>query len=196
MYKETRFLCFNTSDKTKEDGTKKFRFNVCDLNKIIQDLFNPINENSKNNIIESSSNEFEKKKFRICDKIIRIENDYSDEERMRANGEEAKIDGFDGENITIIYSDDEPVQISRDKLFEEFDLNYTTGFHKSQGGGWNTIVVFIEPNTSFIKQKAIYTSISRSKQKLIFISTPEDLLNCQKPEEKTISYFMNRQIIS
>ena len=103
---------------------------------------------------------------------------------MRANGEEAKIDGFDGENITIIYSDDEPVQISRDKLFEEFDLNYTTGFHKSQGGGWNTIVVFIEPNTSFIKQKAIYTSISRSKQKLIFISTPEDLLNCQKPEEK------------
>ena len=113
---------------------------------------------------------------------------------MRANGEEAKIYDFDGENITIIYSDDESLPIPRDKLFEEFDLNYTTGFHKSQGGGWNTIVVFIQPNASFIKQKAIYTSISRSKEKLIFISTPEDLLNCQKPDEEGKSYFMNKQI--
>ena len=123
---------------------------------------------------------------------------------MRANGEEAKIYDFDGEKITIIYSDDESLSIPRDKiprdkilinkLFEEFDLNYTTGFHKSQGGGWNTIVVFIQPNASFIKQKAIYTSISRSKKKLIFISTPEDLLNCQKPDEEGKSYFMNKQI--
>lgn len=191
--KETRFLCFNTSDATNDDGRKKYIFNVPDLNKIIQDLVNPINEKFDNNIIKST-NDFEKREFRINDKIIRTENDYSDEEKMRANGEEAKIYDFDGENITIIYSDDESLPIPIDKLFEEFDLNYTTGFHKSQGGGWNTIVVFIQPNASFIKQKAIYTSISRSKKKLIFISTPEDLLNCQKPDEEGKSYFMNKQI--
>ena len=187
--KETRFLCFNTSDATNDDGRKKYIFNVPDLNKIIQDLVNPINEKFDNNIIKST-NDFEKREFRINDKIIRTENDYSDEEKMRANGEEAKIYDFDGENITIIYSDDESLPIPRDKLFKEFDLNYTTGFHKSQGGGWNTIVVFIQPNASFIKQKAIYTSISRSKKKVIFISTPEDLLNCQKPDEEGKSYFM------
>ena len=194
--KETRFLCFNTSYATNDDGTRKYIFNTHDLNKIIQDLFNPINENFDNNIIKSTTNEDDKREFRINDKIIRTENDYSDEVKMRANGEEAKIYDFNGENITIIYSDNESLSIPRDKLFEDFDLNYTTGFHKSQGGGWNTIVVFIQPNASFIKQKAIYTSISRSKKKLIFISTPEDLLNCQEPDEEGKSYFMNKQIIN
>ena len=116
---------------------------------------------------------------------------------MRANGEEAYINDFDGEEVTICYSDDDkPIKISINKLFDEFDLNYTTGFHKSQGGGWDTIVIFIEPNVSFIKQRSIYTSISRSKHKLIFISTKNDLLNCQKPEEQRISLFMDQMFTS
>ena len=57
---------------------------------------------------------------------------------------------------------------------------------------WTTIVVFIEPNASFIKQKAIYTSISRSKEKLLLICRPEDLLNCQSPEDERRSLFMNK----
>ena len=191
--KETRFLCFNTSDAKNDDGKKKYIFNVPDLNKIIQDLFNPINEKFDNNIIKST-NDFEKREFRINDKIIRTENDYSDEERMRANGEEATIDKLEDEDIIISYYDEQFLRISINKLNEEFDLNYATGFHKSQGGGWNTIVVLIQPNALFIKQKAIYTSISRSKKKLIFISTPEDLLNCQKPDEEGKSYFMNKEI--
>ena len=113
---------------------------------------------------------------------------------MRANGEEGYIKDYDGEYVTICYSDDDkPLKISINTLFEEFDLNYTIGFHKSQGGGWDTIVVFIEPNVNFIKQRAIYTSISRSKQKLILISTPTDLFNCQTPEDKCISSFMNEK---
>jgi ATP-dependent exoDNAse (exonuclease V) alpha subunit len=82
--------------------------------------------------------------------------------------------------------------ISINKLYEEFDLNYATGFHKSQGSGWKTIVVFIEPNAGFIKQKAIYTSISRSKEKLILVCRPEDLLNCQNPEDERKTLFMNK----
>jgi len=167
----TKFLSYNTSNKINTDGTKKFIFNVPDLNNIIQNIFNPISNDLKYNSIKST-NIFENKEFRIKDKIVRTENDYSDEEKMRANGEEASIEDFDGEEVTISYSVDiEPIKISINKLFDEFDLNYTTGFHKSQGGGWNTIVIFIEPNVSFIKQRSIYTSISRSKNKLIFIST-------------------------
>ena len=75
---------------------------------------------------------------------------YDQEEGNEIDYNEFKVgmwlEDFDGENITIKYSDGKHVQISRNKLFEEFDLNYTTGFHKSQGGGWNTIVVFIEPD--------------------------------------------------
>ena len=191
LTKSTKFLCYNTTDKNNEDGTKKFMFNVPDLNKIMQDNFNPINKNLQHDSIKS--NIYEKKEFRIDDKIIRTENDYSNEEKMRANGEEGYIRNFDGEKVTICYSDDDkPLEISINILFEEFDLNYTTGFHKSQGGGWKTIVVFIEPNVSFIKQRSIYTSISRSQQKLIFISTEKDLLHCQTPEDIGISLFMNK----
>ena len=194
--KNTKFLCYNTSNKINADGTKKYIFNVPDLNNIIQNIFNPISNDLKYNSIKST-NIFENKEFRIKDKIVRTENDYSDEEKMRANGEEASIEDFDGEEVTICYSVDiEPIKISINKLFDEFDLNYTTGFHKSQGGGWDTIVIFIEPNVSFIKQRSIYTSISRSKDKLIFISTKNDLLNCQRPEEQRISLFMDQMFTS
>ena len=193
LNKDTKFLCYNTNDNKNDDGTDKFIFNVPSLNKIIQDKFNPMDKDNKNDTIKSTTNQYEKREFRINDKIIRTENDYSDENKMRANGEEGYIKDFDGDLVTICYSDDDkPLQIKSNILFEEFDLNYATGFHKSQGGGWKTIVVFIEPNAKFIKQRAIYTSNSRSKVKLILISTPTDLLNCQTLEDKCISLFMDK----
>ena len=196
LCKKTKFLCYNTSNAKLENGNTKFIFNVPVLNNIIQDRFNPNKEGFENDIIKSINNN--DKEFRVGDKIIRTENEY-DGEHMRANGEEAEIleyndEKADDEKVTIRYSDgdEKTCNISINKLYEEFDLNYTTGFHKSQGSGWKTIVVFIEPNTGFIKQKAIYTGISRSKEKLILVCRPEDLLNCQNPEDERKSLFMNK----
>ena len=191
LNRDTKFLCYNTSNAKLENGKTKFIFNVPVLNNIIQDRFNPNKEGFENEIINYSN--YDEKEFRVGDKIIRTENEY-DGEYMRANGEEAEILEYNDEKVTIRYNDgdEKTCIISINKLYEEFDLNYTTGFHKSQGSGWKTIVVFIEPNAGFIKQKAIYTSISRSKEKLLLISRPEDLLNCQNPEDKRSSLFMNK----
>ena len=197
LNRDTKFLCYNTSNAKLENGNTKFIFNVPVLNNIIQDRFNPNKEGFENDIIKSINNN--DKEFRVGDKIIRTENEY-DGEHMRANGEEAEIleyndEKADDEKVTIRYSDgdEKTCNISINKLYEEFDLNYTTGFHKSQGSGWKTIVVFIEPNAGFIKLKAIYTGISRSKEKLLFISRPEDLLNCQNPEDKRTTLFMDEK---
>lgn len=196
LNRDTKFLCYNTSNAKLENGNSKFIFNVPVLNKIIQDRFNPNKEGFENEIINYSN--YDEKEFRVGDKIIRTENEY-DGEYMRANGEEAEIleyndEKADDEKVTIRYSDgdEKTCNISINKLYEEFDLNYTTGFHKSQGSGWKTIVVFIEPSAGFIKQKAIYTSISRSKEKLLLICRPEDLLKCQNPEDERTSLFMNK----
>ena len=196
LNRDTKFLCYNTSNAKLENGNTKFIFNVPVLNNIIQDRFNPNKEGFENEIINYSN--YDEKEFRVGDKIIRTENEY-DGEYMRANGEEAEIleyndEKADDEKVIIRYSDgdEKTCNISINKLYEEFDLNYTTGFHKSQGSGWKTIVVFIEPNAGFIKQKAIYTSISRSKEKLLLICRPEDLLKCQNPEDERTSLFMNK----
>jgi hypothetical protein len=194
--KDTKFLCYNTSHNKLENGNTKFIFNVPVLNKIIQDKFNPNKEGFENEIIRYTNYSY--KEFRVGDNIIRIENEYNGDD-FKANGDEGKIfkyddDDDDDEKVTIYYNSDDKkmYNISINKLYEEFDLNYATGFHKSQGSGWKTIVVFIEPNASFIKQKAIYTSISRSKEKLILVCRPEDLLNCQNTEDERKTLFMNK----
>jgi ATP-dependent exoDNAse (exonuclease V) alpha subunit len=186
----TKFLCYNTSNNKLENGTTKFIFNVPVLNKIIQDKYNPNKEGFENDIIKSMN--YYDKEFRVGDKIIRTENEYNGDD-FKANGDEGEILEYNDEKVTICYNSNEKKKyvISTNNLFEEFDLNYATGFHKSQGCGWTTVVVFIEPNACFIKQKAIYTSISRSKEKLLLICRPEDLLNCQTPEDERMSYFMN-----
>jgi hypothetical protein len=197
LNRDTKFLCYNTSNSKLENGNSKFIFNVHVLNNIIQDKFNPNKEGFENDIIKSINNN--DKEFRVGDKIIRTENEYNDDDDFKANGEEGEILEYDDEKafdekVTICYNsnDKKMYNISINKLYEEFDLNYATGFHKSQGSGWTTIVVFIEPNACFIKQKAIYTSISRSKEKLILVCRPEDLLNCQNPEDERKTLFMNK----
>ena len=191
LNRDTKFLCYNTSNTKLENGNTKFIFNVPVLNKIIQDRFNPNKEGFENEIINYSN--YDEKEFRVGDKIIRTENQY-DGDDFKANGDEGEILEYDDEKVTICYSSNEKKRyiISINKLYEEFDLNYATGFHKSQGSGWKTIVVFIEPNAGFIKQKAIYTSISRSKEKLLLICRPEDLLKCQSPEDERTTLFMNK----
>ena len=191
LNRDTKFLCYNTSNAKLENGNTKFIFNVPVLNNIIQDRFNPNKEGFENEIINYSN--YDEKEFRVGDKIIRTENEY-DGDDFKANGDEGEILEYDDEKVTIRYSSNEKKRyiISINKLYEEFDLNYATGFHKSQGSGWKTIVVFIEPNAGFIKQKAIYTSISRSKEKLLLICRPEDLLKCQSPEDERTTLFMNK----
>lgn len=174
---KSKFLCYNTN--------KDFYFNVDIFNKCSQKIFNPD---------EKDNEKIYQKNFKNNDKAIRNKNDYSDK-KMRANGEEATIVRINDseQEVTFKYTNDnrdENEVMSKSTFYEEFDLNYACTFHKSQGDGWDDIIIFISPNTTFIKKNAIYTAMSRAKKRCIFISTTEDLKKCQCSAEPIISTFL------
>jgi exodeoxyribonuclease V alpha subunit len=151
-------------------------WNVITLNKILQDIYNPEN----NNEIETTSKFEPDYTFRIGDKIIRCENDYSDEKNMRANGEEAIILSYD-KKVMIQYSgkNDKPEYIDVETLYESFKLNYCTTIHKSQVSQYTNVVFIIQPGQNRIDKKSIYTAISRAREKCIVISNPQDFIKLQ-----------------
>ena len=152
-------------------------WNVITLNKILQDIYNPEN----NNKIETISKFEPDYTFRIGDKIIRCENDYSDEKNMRANGEEAIILSYENKKVMINYSgkNDKPEYIDVETLYESFKLNYCTTIHKSQGSQYINVVFIIQPGQNRIDKKSIYTAISRAREKCIVISNPHDFIKLQ-----------------
>jgi len=170
--------------------SNKYLFNTVKINNILQDIFNP-----DGSIIPSNSkfdNEFV---FKIDDKIIRTENDYSSE-KMRANGEQAKITDFDGKLLTIIYDDghNKSETIGINELHENFKLNYCTTIHSAQGSQYDNVIFFIQPGQSYIIDKtSVYTGISRAKNKCIVLSKKDDFVKCQennKNNDNKVSLFM------
>jgi exodeoxyribonuclease V alpha subunit len=156
---------------------KKFLFNTVTINNLLQDIYNP------NGHIIPSRNKYENGTiFKIHDKIIRTENDYTTE-KMRANGEQAKITGFNGKLITIIYDDgfDKEEFININELHENFKLNYCTTIHSAQGSQYDNVIFFIQPGQSYIIDKtSVYTATSRAKKKCIIISKNDDFISCQQ----------------
>lgn len=180
----TRFITYFRSEK--------YLFNTNGINNLLQDIYNP------NGSIIPSNNKFENGLiFKISDKIIRTENDYSSEQ-MRANGEQAKITDFDGKLVTIIYDDgkDKPETIGINELYENFRLNYCTTIHSAQGSQYENVVFFIQPGQSYIIDKtSVYTGISRAKNKCIVVAKKDDFIKCQeniKNSDSKVSLFMRQ----
>jgi hypothetical protein len=170
--------------------TEKYLFNTNAINNLLQDIYNP------NGSIISPNNRNENGNiFKISDKIIRIENDYSSE-KMRANGEQAKITDYDGKIATIIYDDgcDKPESIGINELYENFRLNYCTTIHSAQGSQYENVVFFIQPGQSYIIDKtSVYTAISRAKNKCFVVTKNDDFIRCQeniKNSDSKVSLFM------
>ena len=175
-------------------ATEKKIFNTTHLNNLIQNIFNPENPDYEYDKIPSNNKYENSFIFRVLDKIIRIENDYSSE-KMRANGEEAEILEFDGSKVTIQYfgPGDKPEKIGIDELYENFRLNYCVTVHKSQGSQYENVVFFIEPEQSFTDKKSIYTAISRARSRCFVIARPNDFISLQKNLKKLdlkVSLFM------
>ncbi len=176
----TKFIAYYKDDK--------FIFNINLLNNILQNIFNPNKVN-----IPSNNRYDDKYTFCVDDRIIRTENDYSGE-TMRANGEDAKIIRFNNNKVYIINGEDEiEEEISINNLYENFALNYAVNIHKSQGSQYSTVVLFIEPDSNYIDKTALYTAISRSKERCLVVSDINTFQMCQKNtknDENKVSLFM------
>ena len=166
--------------------SKKFLFNINNLNIKLQQIFN-------------SENEFicDENIFKINDIVIRTENDNSDK-IFRANGEQAVIKHYTkNHNTKIVFKYIDDFDENSKEYFEfkeEFTLAYSITVHKSQGSQYDNVIIFIDPNQRIWNKKALYTAISRCKQRCIIISTYNDFISAQKNnnEDAKLSLFMEQ----
>lgn len=196
---ETNHLDANNSKFITCFNKETFDFNTYSLNNLLQDIYNPVQEEYENYLIYSY-NKYEKFQFRIHDKIIRTENDYSDK-TMRSNGDEAEILEYDGKTVTIKYSgpSDKPETIDVTSLYDNFILNYVITVHKSQGSQYSKVIFMIDQNQNLTDKNTIYTAISRAKEKCIVVSNNDKFIKLQSPKndgsDNKISLFMEESDI-
>ena len=165
------------------------------LNKILQDIYN-------DDALELISTPYAS--WRVNDKIIRTENDYSDG-RMRVNGDTATLIEDPRTNpgqVCIQYNDDGEKEIlSFRDFWDNFDHFYASSIHKMQGSQTDIIVVVMPKAHNFMwtltpnSKKLLYTAISRCKEKCIIIGSPELFIKAQNPRlDNQISLFMKEFI--
>lgn len=164
----------------------KFKFNVGNLNNIMQTKFNQ--NAAKRKFLPN-----QRRKFYDNDIIMRTENDYSEESGLRANGETAEIQTIssDGSSIEIQYHDETEVKLDSNELENGFDLAYALTVHKAQGSQCDTIVIFIDNAQSCWDKRTLYTAISRAVNRCILVTSYDSYLAAQRRNNNSkISLFL------
>lgn len=140
------------------------------LNKMLKDIFNP-KSNDKN---EVTSGEIT---YREGDKVLQLVND---SDNCISNGDIGYI-----ESITTNKSKKTEVIINFDstrvtytaKDFINFTHGYAISVHKSQGGEFKMVIMlFSKSFNRMLYNKLIYTAVTRAKEKLILVGSPEAFL--------------------
>ena len=131
---------------------------IDNLNKMLQDIFNPKSKSKKELVVGDVI-------YRECDKILQLVN--MPDERI-FNGDIGTISRIEGKDIIVDFDTNE-VRFTPAN-FNKFKHGYAISIHKSQGSEFNTVVI---PVTSFynkmLYRKLYYTAVTRSKKKLIII---------------------------
>jgi len=138
------------------------KLGIDNINTIIQDEFNPYQENGE--LV------FNKQRFRINDKVIQLVN-RSEDNIM--NGDIGFVESFRIENDKIIgmnvMFETGTIEYNRD-TYEQLKLAYAISIHKSQGSEfYNTIIPFTKKYFIMLKRRLYYTAITRAKKYLIMI---------------------------
>ena len=131
---------------------------IDNLNKMLQNIFNPKSKNKKEIVVGDIT-------YRECDKILQLVN--MPDERI-FNGDIGTISRIDNKDIIIDYDGNE-IRFTPAN-FNKFKHGYAISIHKSQGSEFDTVVIPV--TTSYNKmlyRKLYYTAITRSKKKLIII---------------------------
>lgn len=151
----------------------KSRGNACtyELNNAIQDLYNPLIDNQREEIIFNSGKTYV---FREGDKVINRVNNYKVEPSIY-NGNIGIIQGWDyneeGEEIMII----DFIGIGRVELIKKFwnnlELAYAITTHLSQGSEFDYVIYGLDFSSyALLTREQVYTAITRAKKKCYLIA--------------------------
>jgi hypothetical protein len=184
-----KFISYFNGDS---DKSKNHCSNVLDLNKSLQNIFNP-----------DGSELFEKRQykfnFRTNDVVMRVENNNSGD-AFRANGEIAQITDCDKNGVSVLYETDENdarkcVRYEYEMFYEDFRPAYALTVHKSQGSQFKNIIIFIENNSYPWDINALYTAISRAQERCFIIGNHREFIKIQQIKNNKISLFLHKSHI-
>lgn len=134
----------------------------------------------------------------VGDRVVRIVNDYKDEQISRVNGDSGIISYINTANNTVVikYYDDNTKDevVTYDEFSELFQLFYASSVHKMQGSQKTNIVIIVHPSHRWDK-KLIYTAISRAQSNCIIIGNFNKFFRAQEEKSpKQFTYFMREFI--
>lgn len=171
----------------------KYNEGTININKILQ--------KNKNNLQQTIYPSYKKTLpyyFHYNDLVVRITNDYKNE-ALYANGDIGIISKDVDDNIQIKYLETNMIQnVSKEELYEDFQLAYCLTVHKVQGSQYDNIVLIMVDNHEFswnnhTSKKLLYTAISRAKKNCIILGNPELFMNAQKQNNIVeITYFLKK----
>lgn len=171
----------------------KYNEGTININKILQ--------KNKNNLQQTIYPSYKKTLpyyFHYNDLVVRITNDYKSE-ALYANGDIGIISKDVDNNIQIKYLETNMIQnVSKEELYEDFQLAYCLTVHKVQGSQYDNIVLIMVDNHEFswnnhTSKKLLYTAISRAKKNCIILGNPELFMNAQKQNNIVeITYFLKK----
>ena len=166
---EVKKIC----SKHKKDSYKDFQVlvpmyktlnGIDNLNKAIQEIFNPKSNNKKEYILGDVV-------YRENDKILQLTN-MPDENIF--NGDIGVISKIDKKEIIIDF-DGNLVRFTPSN-FNKFKHGYAISIHKSQGSEFKTVVIpVLKEYNKMLYRKLYYTAVTRSKKKLYLVGDKASL---------------------
>lgn len=148
---------------------------IDNMNKKLQEIFNPKSKNKKELLVGDST-------YRECDKVLQLVN--MPDERIY-NGDIGIISSIDNKEILVDYDISE-VRFTPAN-FSKFKHGYAISIHKSQGSEFDTVVIpVVKEYNKMLYRKLYYTAVTRCKNKLILIGDMEALKMAVKNNNQDI----------
>lgn len=170
--------------------SKKGEAGTVHLNKILQELVNPPSDEKKELTTGFRT-------FRMGDKVMQTKNNYDliwekdDGETGEGifNGDIGVIENIDIHTETAqIRFDDRSAVYAKDQM-TQVELAYAVTVHKSQGSEFPAVimpVVSVLPNLCY--RNLLYTAVTRAKQLMILVGTPQEVEKMVANDKKTRRY--------
>lgn len=137
---------------------------IDNLNKILQDLFNPKSDNKKEMFFKDVI-------YREYDKVLQLVND---PDNNVYNGDIGYIEDIIISDKNIVNQininyDGNIVEYTPDK-FNNFRHGYAISIHKAQGSEFDTVIMPITPSFKrMLYNKLVYTGVTRAKKSLVIV---------------------------
>lgn len=153
---------------------KNGRTSVNSMNTILQATLNPLQEGQTEIKMRRDGIEVH---FRVGDPVMTLKNtsDYSNGDTGRILKVVPESQENTDATIEVLLDSGAKVVFTADTI-ENLALSYATTIHKSQGSEYKVVITtLLKSNYVMAKRNLVYTSISRARDKLIYVGSPKML---------------------